>query len=60
MKKNEGIQIKKVFGNIGATIKNKSNFLRQKLSKIIKKNDNNKLNNTTIGHEKRKSFNIKI
>ena len=60
MKKNEGIQIKKVFGNIGATIKNKSNFLRQKLSKIIKKNDNNKLNNTTIGHEKRKSFNIQI
>ena len=61
MKKNEGIQIKKVFGNIGTTIKNKSNFIRQKLTKMIKKNDNtNKLNNTTIGHEKRNSFNIQI
>jgi hypothetical protein len=61
MKKNEGVQIKKVFGSIGTTIKNKSILLRQKLSKIIKKNDNNnKLNNTTIGHEKRKSFNIQI
>ena len=37
MKKNEGVQIKKVFGSIGTTIKNKSILLRQKLSKIIKK-----------------------
>ena len=60
--KQSGIQIKKSLlggiGTIGNTLKNKGNFLKQKFTNIIKKNE--KQNNNQNGHQKQKSYNIQI
>ena len=54
--KQSGIQIKKSLlggiGTIGNTLKNKGNFLKQKFTNIIKKNE--KQNNNQNGHQKQK------